>query len=352
MYSGDEVRDKINMYIYMLNKYNVYGIFAVFWLSWYMSLISLPSNAGLKTFFQTLILLVTVSFAVKYMLLITCGFRDVCECNLDEKDYVHPKRETCPVEENILGVYSDVRYLVEETVINVGFRYNFAALLAFFVSAISMRLFQLNPGFVGLFNITALMAAAVICKLAMNYFFAIQDYCPCACKYKPVKITDAPTCNVPAQKEIISEVDLDVDEMRKGLISKSDILSITNQEIDRIVENKDNAPLPNADELEQAIENEIKNMVPHKPFDDRLKDMCKIASDKLKRYDTIDNCLAEVNSNEHAKKTVYSMLMDDPTYGCLQGAINGSQFDICFKDYFSRNPHFLLRLVDAFPKQS
>ena len=350
MYTADEIRSKTNMYIYMLNKYNVYGIFAVYWLSWYMSLIVLPQNAGIKTFFQTVSLMLLLSFGIKYAILIICGLRDACECNLDEKDYIHPKRETCPVEENIFGVYSDIRYLIEETAINVGFRYNFAALIAFIAFASSFGLFKITQEMFGFFNLTAVIAIAVATKFAVNYFFVIQDYCPCACRYKAPKVSETGTCKAPSPKEVSEDVDIDVDQMRQGLISKDDILATTNLEIDRIIQNKQSHV--GGDELEQAIENEIKRMVPEQSFEGRLQKMCSIVSDKLRRYDTVENCLQDVNSNENAKKTVYKMLMDDGTYSCLNGSSNQSQFDLCFKDYFSRNPQFLLRLVDAFPNGS
>lgn len=348
MYSADEVREKINMYIYMMNKYNVYGVLATMILGWYMGVFVLPPNSGFKNMSQIAGLLLVCCFLVKYALLVLFRLRDVCECKLDEKDFIHPKRETCPKEESIFGVYNDLRYVIEETLVNVGFRYNVAALILILVICTSFGLMKTTTGIANPFNLAALLLTLVLGKMALNYFFMIQDYCPCACRYKAPKLK--PQCSLPTKASVSKEVDLDIKDAKQGKIQKDDLVELTNRDIDRMLkESKQEVSEPIVSDLEKEIEKEIRNMMPNKNLDDRLKDMCRIASEKLRRYDTVDACLRDVHQNADAKEMAMKMMTDDKAYTCLQSSNSSAQYDACFRDYFSRHPQFLLRLVDAFP---
>lgn len=348
MYSADEVREKINMYIYMLNKYNVYGVLAVMILGWYIGVFVMPANAGVKNMLQILGLLLICCFLVKYALLVVFRLRDVCECKLDEKDFIHPKRETCPTEESIFGVYNDFRYVIEETLVNVGFRYNVAALILLITLSSAIGLIKTTTSLANPFNLAGLLLTLVFGKMALNYFFMIQDYCPCACRYKAPKINRQ--CKLPSSDSVSKEVDLDIKDAQQGRIQKDDLVEITNRDIDRMLEeNKGDTNDSTVSDLEREIEKEIRSMSPNLNLDERLKDMCKIASDKLRRYDTVDACLQDVHQNADAKEMAKKMMTDDKAYTCLHNSTSSAQYDACFRDYFSRNPQFLLRLVDAFP---
>lgn len=350
MLSSEEVRTKVNMYIYLLNKHNVFGIFAGIIMSKYLLGLVSPADVSFtRQILMTIFWIVSISFATKIIILKVFKLKDVCECKPEEKEYDHPKINTCPKEETIFGVYDDIRNVAEETAINIGFRYNLAAFIILLLVIYQTGLFQLGLPLSNPFNIVAILLTVIFIKMAINYFFIIQKYCPCHCEYKPTKNVKPGSCKAPNTKEIEKEVRRDIKDAKKGVIHADDLVSIVNQEIEDVVREGNTDEDPTIDEIEKEIEKEVKNMLPSQHFDARLKDLCKIASDRLRRYDTLDDCLTQVKSDPNVQQTVKTMLMDDPTYSCLSQSSNGTQFDICFKDYFSKHPQFLLRLVDAFP---
>ena len=156
-------------------------------------------------------------------------------------------------------------------------------------------------------------------------------------------------------EQVRAEVNKDVSAIKSGVPQPDDIVQVVNSEIDssigdlKALEGREDTTVA---EIEQQIEKELQQMLPSLTFDDRLSSVCKFATETLRRYDTVDNCLREVQGNEAAKEMIKSVLMDDPTYKCLSGAHSETQFDTCFRDFFSRKPHYLLRLFPLVPKTS
>ncbi len=157
---------------------------------------------------------------------------------------------------------------------------------------------------------------------------SIQEYCPCkkgSCAPPPPKRHLTP---------LERDVQHDIDALGRG----------ANEDISQDVNYIDHSF-----ELETLVRHELENAMRDKgeSFPQRLNEMCRVATDKLRRYDTIHKCLSEVKANPTVKAYVKGILMDDATYSCLQVADNEQQFNSCFIDYFSRNPQYLLRLANV-----
>lgn len=355
MLTGEEVRTKINQYLYLLNKFNIYGVIAAYCVSMTMGTITLPSGtqSAIWQHASNIAFIVFICVVVKTVILKTTGVKDSCECNMKDKDYTHPKVNTCPTEETLRDVYTDLRYVAEEFAINICFRYNLAAVLLIFAVAHAGNFFQISSSFLNIFNIAAIIGLVIFGKLALNYFFYIQDFCPCHCKYNPTTTSSCGKSLQQTLKETGREVKTEISDMKKGLVHRDNILEIVDKEVDEAVssgaaENKLGTGLEQdqtIDDLEKAVERELRAMLPSEEFGDRLRTMCEIAAVKLKRWDTVDTCLAETQKNEDTKAWIKKLLMDDPTYVCLRDSVGDTQFESCFRDYFNRHPEMMLRLI-------
>ena len=357
MPTEDEVRAKMNEYIYWLNSSNVFGV-----LSWYAGavmtgVVSAPVERSRVGFHAMgVAVLVVLCFAVRFMMRMTFNFRDVCEC-ASEKSYHHPKVNTCPLEPSLQSVYRDMRYVVEEQLMNGLYRFNVVVPFLFAVLAGFSGSATLNAGALTLYVAASLVVLLLVAKLAVNLFFLAQDFCPCDCKAKraptPPTPPIPPTCDRKmAPQDIAVEVGKEVSDAMHGISDPSDMLRTANDAIDASLGNLREFEAGRDPDMEKKIEAEIAQLMPKAGYEGRLGEMCKVATEVLNRYDTVDLCLKEVKNNEGAQAMVKSMLMDDPTYACLSSSGNDTQFDACFRDFFTRNPNYLLRLSTLMPKKA
>ena len=319
MPEAEELRNKINMYTYFLNKYNFYGMFALYLL---MKWTSLVSTSSLVIDVYVVLSILVACLVLKSLLKLLFEFKDICECHYGhEKEYSHPKLKTCPPESTVFGVYSDLRFIVEEFMMNVLFRYNL--LVPFVISTFckAKAWTTLNISNLDIFKLMGIVVTPFLVKEAINFFFISQDYCPCDCSSKP--IIEPPTCKTDLRNDdLLDEVAQDTSKGTSSGFSETEIPT----------------------ELRQQVEDELKNLMPDDTSPGRLKDLCTIAVDKLQKFDTVDNCVREIMQDDAARTFAMALLKDDPTYSCLSASTSDTQVESCLKNFFSQRPQYLLRL--------
>ncbi len=319
MPEGDELRNRINMYTYFLNKYNFYGMFALYvFLKW----TSLITTSGIIIDVYVIVSILLACLASKSILKLLFEFKDICECHYGhEKEYSHPKLKSCPPESSLSGIYNDFRFIVEEFLINIVFRYN---LLVPFVMSIICRTKAwtlLNVNELDIFKLIGIVVLPFLVKEAVNFFFISQDYCPCDCSSQP--IIEPPTCQSDLTKDdLVDEVSRDTND-GPGVVSSE-------------------ASIPT--ELRKEVEEELKSLMPEDTSPGRLHDLCAIAVDKLQKFSTVDNCVQEIMQDDAARTFALALLKDDPTYSCLMSSTSDVQVESCLRNFFSQHPQYLLRL--------
>lgn len=316
---ADALRNRINMYTYFLNKFNFYGMLALFlFLKW-------NSIVSTQTIYNDIFIVLSIliaCFVLKFTLKLLFDFKDVCECHYgNEKEYIHPKLRTCPPESTIKGVYSDLRYIVEEFLMNVLFRYNLFVPLAVYTICTTKSWANIDFTRLNLFGVMGMFVVPLVTKEFINFVFISQEYCPCHCSSQP--IIHPPSCKANLETE-----DLDEEVVQ-------DIANVTSKDDDM-------EPIPT--ELRKQVEDEIKNLVPSDTSPSRLRDLCSIAVDKLQKFDTVDNCVHEIMEDDAAKAFAMALLKDDPSYACLSTATSDAQVQACLRNFFSQRPQYLLRL--------
>ena len=351
----DEVRMKINQYIYLFNRYNVYGLIAFFALSMYLGLFQVPSGSrfgGALTISMCVALACVLSVVVKAVLKITCGFTDVCECRTrTEREYRNPRMYTCPPED-LQSVWRDVQFVIEDFGMNALYRYNLLTPLLFPACVVTLSLITFDPSKLGLYVVAGLLGLFIITKILINFFFVVQGFCPCDCDNTddcppeyggtapltsaappaPDSPSDAQTAAVPASSSV-TQADSDTSQNQEGT---QDTQSDTYSE-DAILS-----------DIEKEVQDELKRM--HAGAnDDRLREVCKQVTEKLQRYDTVDACVEEVMADDSVKSMVKSLLADDPTYQCLTSSTSDIQLSGCIRDFLSRKPQYMLRIMNVFP---
>lgn len=319
MPEADELRNKINMYTYFLNKYNFYGMFALYLL---MKFTSLVSSSGILVDVYVVLSILVACLALKTVLKLLFEFKDVCECHYGhEKEYSHPKLKTCPPESTVSGVYSDLRFVVEEFLMNVLFRYNLIVPFVVFAVCKGKAWATFEKNNLDIFKVMGIIATPFLVKEAVNFFFISQDYCPCDCTSQP--IIEPPTCKSDLKSEdLVDEVNTDTSNASGNGFSEADIPT----------------------ELRQQVEDELKSLMPDNTSPGRLRDLCTIAVDKLQKFDTVDNCVQEIMQDDAARTFAMALLKDDPTYSCLSASTSDILVESCLKNFFSQRPQYLLRL--------
>ena len=338
----DEVRMKINQYIYLFNRYNVYGLIAFFALSMYLGLFQVPSGSrygGALTISLCVALACVLSVVVKAMLKVTCGFTDVCECRTrTEREYRNPRMYTCPPED-LQSVWRDVQFVIEDFGMNALYRYNLLTPLLFPALALTSSLITFDPSKLGLYVVTGLLGLFVVTKIVINFFFVVQGFCPCDCDYtddcppeyggSAPMTPAAPPAPATAASSDTNAADPDASETQNSSqdsTSEDAILS----------------------DIEKEVQDELKRMNPGAD-NDRLQAVCKQVTEKLQRYDTVDACVEEVMSDDSVKSMVRSLLADDPTYQCLTSSTSDIQLSGCIRDFLSRKPQYVLRIMNVLP---
>lgn len=312
---ADVVRNKINMYTYFLNKYNFYGMLAMYLL---LKWISVASTQGYTDVFIIAAILVTC-LALKTLLKLLFDFKDICECHTKhEKEYIHPKLKSCPSESTLSDVYKDLRFIVEEFLMNVLFRYNLLVPFAMFAICRSKAWAIFDFGRLSLFGLIGVLTIPFITKEFINFVFISQNYCPCHCSSQV--IIHPPSC--------------------KSDLKPEDLNDEVTQDVQHMPGNDDAIPT----ELRQEVENEIRKLVPSETSSSRLRDLCSVAVDKLQRFDTVDNCVQEIMEDDSARAFAMALLKDDPSYTCLTSATSDTQVQTCLRNFFSQRPQYLLRL--------
>ena len=315
---ADVLRNKINMYTYFLNKYNFYGMLALFlFIKW----ISVANTRGFTTDIFIGITILVTCLALKSLLKLLFDFNDLCECHYgNRKEFVHPKLKTCPPESTFWGVYKDLRFIVEEFLMNVLFRYNLLVPLVMFAVCKFKAWINFDFGRLNVFGLIGIFVVPFVTKEFINFVFISQDYCPCHCSSQA--IIYPPSC--------------------KSALKPEDL----NDEISQDAQNTPDTAHDNSipTDLRQEVENEIKNLVPNDTSAWRIRDLCSVAVDKLQKFDTVDNCVNEIMEDDSARAFALALLKDDPSYTCLSTATSDTQVQTCLRNFFSQRPQYLLRL--------
>jgi hypothetical protein len=343
MPTQDYIRMKINQYIYLFNRYNVYGLIALFALGMYLGLFQVPSGSrfgGALTITLCVALACVLSVIVKTVLKVTCGFTDVCECRMhNDKEYRNPTMYTCPPED-LQSVWRDVQFVIEDFGMNALYRYNLMTPLLFPIVSLSCSLITFDPSKLGLYVFVALLSLFVITKMVINFFFVVQGFCPCDCDNTddcPPEYggTAAMTPAAPSAPATPDAPDPGVPtdpgaqegpETPQNGTSEDAILS----------------------EIDREVQDELKRMNAGAD-DDRLQAVCKVVTEKLQRYDTVDACVEEVMADDSVKSMVKTLLADDPTYQCLTSSTSDVQLSGCIRDFLSRKPQYMLRIMNVLP---
>lgn len=317
---ADALRNKINMYTYFLNKYNFYGMFLLYLL---MKWTSLMSSSSLIIDVYVVFSILVACLILKSILRFLFDFKDVCECHYgNEKEYTHPKLKSCPPESTISGVYKDLRFVVEEFMMNVLFRYNLMVPFVVFAVCQAKAWTTFDKSHLDIFKLIGIFVTPFVTKEVINFFFISQDYCPCDCSSQPV--IEPPSCKTDLKSDdLVDEVEADANKP-----PPSDELGATE--------------IPT--ELRQQVEEELRSLMPDDTSPARLKDLCTIAVDKLQKFDTIDNCVQEIMQDDAARTFAMALLKDDPTYSCLSASTSDTQVQSCLRNFFSQRPQYLLRL--------
>ena len=331
---------KINQYIYLFNRYNVYGLIAFFALAMYSGLFQVPSGSrfgGALTMSMCVALACVLSVAVKAVLKITCGFTDVCECRTrTEKEYRNPRMYTCPPED-LQSVWRDVQFVIEDFGMNALYRYNLLTPLLFPAIALSFSLITFDSSKFGLYVVAGLLGLFVVTKIVINFFFVVQGFCPCDCDNTddcpPEYGGSAPlTPAAPPAPATSSDSTTANPETAESRSPSQDSASEDAILID----------------IERDVQDELRRMNPGAD-NDRLRTVCKQVTEKLQRYDTVDACVEEAMSDESVKSMVKSLLADDPTYQCLTSSTSDIQLSGCIRDFLSRKPQYVLRIMNVLP---
>lgn len=351
----DEVRMKINQYIYLFNRYNVYGLLALFTLSIYWGLFQVPPGSrfgGTLTIAMCVALACVLSVVVKAVLKITCGFTDVCECRTrNKKEYRNPRMYTCPPED-LQSVWRDVQFVIEDFGMNALYRYNLLTPLLFPAFALTLSLITFDPSKLGLYVVTGLLGLFIVTKIVINFFFVVQGFCPCDCddtdgcppEYggtTPLTpaAPSAPTSPSGAQADVVPAT---------SSVTQADSNTSQNQEGTQDTQGGTYSEDAILSDIEKEVQDELKRM--HAGADDeRLREVCKQVTEKLQRYDTVDACVEEVMADDSVKSMVKCLLADDPTYQCLTSSTSDIQLSGCIRDFLSRKPQYMLRIMNVLP---
>ncbi|CAL8461254.1 g785 [Coccomyxa elongata] len=286
----DEVRMKINQYIYLFNRYNVYGLLALFTLSIYWGLFQVPPGSrfgGTLTIAMCVALACVLSVVVKAVLKITCGFTDVCECRTrNKKEYRNPRMYTCPPED-LQSVWRDVQFVIEDFGMNALYRYNLLTPLLFPAFALTLSLITFDPSKLGLYVVTGLLGLFIVTKIVINFFFVVQGFCPCDCddtdgcppEYggtTPLTpaAPSAPTSPSGAQADVVPAT---------SSVTQADSNTSQNQEGTQDTQGGTYSEDAILSDIEKEVQDELKRM--HAGADDeRLREVCKQVTEKLQSY--------------------------------------------------------------------
>lgn len=321
MSTSQDVITIINELTYVGNKYNVFGGIAFYVIAMIVGLIQSPADSTILHKVSAGLFVLACCIVVKTVMHTFFNFTDICECDPSAKAYDRPHLASCPTEKDVNNVFRDTRNLLHDTLLEWGYRFNLLVPFVVLVIGQLCRLFTSYPTFdtMYLFKLLIPLGVFITVKVVINLAFMLQDFCPCRSGQCPAKQSHAVTrVQTPLEQEVQSDID-----------QTGDIDDSIAQDVKYT--------------LAKAVQKELQQLG---NFDSRLNDMCNLAVNKLKRYDTVQNCLAEVQSDPAVKSIVRKTLMDDPTYTCLLAGGNETQFASCFSDYFSRNPQYLLRLAN------